>query len=76
MGACHHIDTVRCENCRHAVSGMRWPFIGPGEIVEMPSRIYDDQAAMQRFIDEMQRYQYKPRDRDQQDAAWRDLAGL
>lgn len=69
MGACHHIDTVTCDNCRVAIMARRW---GVGIPMIEPTM----NESLRRFIGEINRYQWKPRDNDQQDAAWRDLAGL
>lgn len=62
MGVCYHIDSITCPVCRPENEAER--------VLSGFFRARDEALAT------IQRYQYKPRDRDQQDAAWRDLAGI
>lgn len=78
MGACYHIDTVTCENCRPRF-GMpmyeRLPWIDP---LERQHRIDMEQweRNMQRYRELVQEQVRRVAMTDQQDQQWRDLAGL
>lgn len=48
----------------------------PGSCVEVPRDVWSNTAHLQRFLEEINRYQRKPREQAEQDQQWRDLTGL